>query len=103
MSVFENSKIAGQKIMDFVHNFCFAFRDEIWAVHAKHYAFIEKNGLISHNNSALVSVFELLLMLSADVVRLLGIVETFGTGFGFCKSYLFFLDIENPISVYIGV
>ncbi|KAG9287709.1 hypothetical protein G9A89_004112 [Geosiphon pyriformis] len=28
-SVFRDSKVVGQKVMDFVHDFCLAFREEV--------------------------------------------------------------------------
>ncbi|KAG9302011.1 hypothetical protein G9A89_021055 [Geosiphon pyriformis] len=45
VSVFGDLKLAGVKIVDFVHDFCLAFRDEIWLVCVKHHAFIKKHGV----------------------------------------------------------
>ncbi|KAG9300040.1 hypothetical protein G9A89_018317 [Geosiphon pyriformis] len=95
VSVFRDSKVATSVIVDFVCAFCLFFRDDIWLVCAKHRTFMEKNGLISHDGSILVSVFGSTLLFSPSVVRLLGIVETFGIGFRFC-------NIDNVVSIHIG-
>ncbi|KAG9284216.1 hypothetical protein G9A89_003840 [Geosiphon pyriformis] len=102
VSVFKDSKVATLVIVDFVRAFCFSFQDDIWLVCAKHWAFMEKNGLILHDGSVPVSVFGSTLLFSPGVVRLLGIAEAFGVGFGFHKSCLFFSDIDNVVSVHIG-
>ncbi|KAG9298400.1 hypothetical protein G9A89_000399 [Geosiphon pyriformis] len=36
ISVFEDAKLAGQKVVKFVHNLCLAFKDEVWLICAKH-------------------------------------------------------------------
>ncbi|KAG9291641.1 hypothetical protein G9A89_022060 [Geosiphon pyriformis] len=101
-SIFKDSKIAAQNIVFFVCEFCLAFRDDIWLVYAKHQAVIEKDGLILPDDSVLVLVFGLLVVLSVSVVRLLDIADTFGVSFGFHKSCQFFSGIGNMVSVYIG-
>ncbi|KAG9285361.1 hypothetical protein G9A89_010836 [Geosiphon pyriformis] len=103
VSVFKNSKVAAQNITFFVHKFCLAFQNDIWLVHNKHQTIMEKGGLILPDGSVSVLVSGLLVVLSAGVVRLLGITNAFGVSFGFYKSCLFFLGIGNLISVYIGV
>ncbi|KAG9290004.1 hypothetical protein G9A89_010310 [Geosiphon pyriformis] len=77
-SVFEDSKVVSQKIVDFVCDFCLAFREKIWLVYAKHHAFMKKNGLIPFNGSILKSVLGLFLLFSAGMIKLLGIDEAFG-------------------------
>ncbi|KAG9290374.1 hypothetical protein G9A89_007105 [Geosiphon pyriformis] len=75
----------------------------VWeALHAKHQAVMEKGGMILCNSSVLVLISGLLSVLLASVVRLLGIADAFGMGFGFCKSCLFFADISNVVSVHIS-
>ncbi|KAG9303948.1 hypothetical protein G9A89_005858 [Geosiphon pyriformis] len=103
VSVFEDAKIAGQKIIEFVCNLCLVFRDEIWLVHAKHCVYIKKNDMIPSDSSAVVSISGLSALLSVSVVKLLGIAETVDVGFDFCKSCLFFSDIGDSISVHISV
>ncbi|KAG9297034.1 hypothetical protein G9A89_008620 [Geosiphon pyriformis] len=66
-------------------------------------AIMEKSGLILHDSSVLVSVLGLSVVLSASVVRLLGIANAFGISFSSHKSCLFFLDIGDMVSVYVGV
>ncbi|KAG9298407.1 hypothetical protein G9A89_000406 [Geosiphon pyriformis] len=100
--VFKDSKTAAQNIVAFVRDFCFAFRDDIWLVCAKHKAVMEKGGLIPHNGSIPVLVSGLPLVLSSNVVRLLGIANANGIGFGFRRSSLFFSSISNLVSVHIG-
>ncbi|KAG9296887.1 hypothetical protein G9A89_006842 [Geosiphon pyriformis] len=101
--VFKNSKVVSQNIVVFVYEFSHAFWEDIWLVYAKHYAFIEKNGLILHNGSVPISISGLFSVLSADMIGLLGITETIGIGFSFHKSCLFFSDIGNKVSVHIDV
>ncbi|KAG9303194.1 hypothetical protein G9A89_000729 [Geosiphon pyriformis] len=100
--VFKDSRIAGQNIVVFVHEFSLAFWEDIWLVRAKHHAFMEKNGFILCDGSVPVSISGLSLGLSSGVTRLLGVAEVIGVGFGFCKSCLFFSGIEDKISVHIG-
>ncbi|KAG9293644.1 hypothetical protein G9A89_018981 [Geosiphon pyriformis] len=101
-SIFKDSKVAAQNIVSFVHKFCLAFQDDIWLVCAKHQAIIEKSGLILSDDSVPVLVSGLLVVLLTSVVRLLGIADVFGVSFRFHKSYQFFSDIRDMVSVYIG-
>ncbi|KAG9293664.1 hypothetical protein G9A89_019001 [Geosiphon pyriformis] len=101
-SVFKNAKVAALNIVCFVHEFCFIFHDEFWLVHAKHRAFIERNRLIPHDGFIPALVSGLPMMLLASVIRLLGVVEAFGIGFGFHKSCLFFSGIGDFVSVRIS-
>ncbi|KAG9286979.1 hypothetical protein G9A89_001217 [Geosiphon pyriformis] len=101
--VFKNSKKGTKKIVGFVHKFCLAFWDDIWLVYTRHQAFMEKHGLILHDGSAPVLVSGLPMVFSAGVVRLLGVAEAFGVGFGFCKFCPFFLGIKDLVSVHISV
>ncbi|KAG9292635.1 hypothetical protein G9A89_007007 [Geosiphon pyriformis] len=101
-SVFKDFKTVAQNIVAFVRDFCLVFCDDIWLVHAKHRAVMEKGGLIPHDGSIPVSVSGLLSVLSSNVVRLLGIANAIGIGFRFHRSSLFFLGIGNLVSVHIG-
>ncbi|KAG9298030.1 hypothetical protein G9A89_018858 [Geosiphon pyriformis] len=103
VSVFRDPKIVTLKIVGFVREFCLAFRENIWLVHAKHQAFMDKNRLISHDNSIPTSISGLSTSFSAGVVRLLGIAEAFGVGFEFYSLCSFFSGIGDLISVHIGV
>ncbi|KAG9288372.1 hypothetical protein G9A89_021403 [Geosiphon pyriformis] len=100
--VFKDSKIATSVIVDFVHAFCLSFWNNIWLVHAKHWAFMEKNRLIPHDDSVPVSVSGSTLLFSPGVVKLLGIAEVFGVGFEFYKFCLFFSGIGDVVSIHIG-
>ncbi|KAG9296076.1 hypothetical protein G9A89_011928 [Geosiphon pyriformis] len=102
LSVFKDSKTTAQNIVAFVCKFCFAFRDDIWLVHMKHRAVMEKDGLILCDGSIPISVSGLPLVFSSGMVRLLGITDALGVSFGFRKSSLFFLGIDNLVLVHIG-
>ncbi|KAG9300047.1 hypothetical protein G9A89_018324 [Geosiphon pyriformis] len=102
VSVFGDLKLAGAKIVDFVCNFCLAFRDEVWLVRVKHHAFMEKHGLIPRDSSVPVSISGLSSLYSAGVVRLLGIDNAFGIRFGLRKFSLFVSGTLNAVSVHIG-
>ncbi|KAG9288638.1 hypothetical protein G9A89_006739 [Geosiphon pyriformis] len=102
VSVFHDPKIAVLEIVKFMHSLGLAFKKEVWSVHAKHRAYMEKNGLITLDGSAGVSVHGLASRFSAGVVKLLGITNALGVHFGFCKSCLFFLGIGDSVSVHIA-
>ncbi|KAG9294166.1 hypothetical protein G9A89_021525 [Geosiphon pyriformis] len=98
-SVFKDPKIASCKVVDFVHSFRLAYRNNIWLVPFKHRALMEKGGLILCDGTISVVVTGPSSVLSSGVVKLLGIAEAFGVSFGMCKSCLFFSDIGDFISV----
>ncbi|KAG9300451.1 hypothetical protein G9A89_010076 [Geosiphon pyriformis] len=101
-SVFKDSKMAAQNIVAFMHNFCLAFRDNIWLVRVKHRAVMEKGGFIPHDGFIPVLVSSLLSVLSSSVIRLLGIADVISIGFEFRKSSLFFSGVGNLVSVQIS-
>ncbi|KAG9295134.1 hypothetical protein G9A89_006115 [Geosiphon pyriformis] len=103
VSIFGDSKIAGRLVVDFVWNFCLAFRDEVWLVHAKHRTLMKKNGLIPKDSSMPVFVSGLSTTFSAGVVKLLGISEAFSVSSGLCKACLFFFGIGNLAFVHIDI
>ncbi|KAG9301981.1 hypothetical protein G9A89_021025 [Geosiphon pyriformis] len=100
--VFGDFKVVTSVIVNFVRAFCLAFWDNIWLVCAKHWAFLEKNGLIPHDGSILALVSGSPMLFSPGIVRLLGIAKAFDIGFRFHKSCLFFSDIDNKVFVHIG-
>ncbi|KAG9292121.1 hypothetical protein G9A89_005265 [Geosiphon pyriformis] len=100
--VFHDPKVVGVKIADFVHSICLAFRNNVWLIRTKHHVFMEKNGLISVDDSISISISGLVSGFSIGVIKLLGIAEAFGVHFGFCKSCVFFLGISDPVSVNIS-
>ncbi|KAG9286689.1 hypothetical protein G9A89_012239 [Geosiphon pyriformis] len=102
VSVFGDLKLAGAKIVDFVCDFCLAFRDEIWLVCVKHCAFMEKHGLIPQDSSMPVSISGLSSLYLAEVVRLLDIDDALGIRFGLHKFSLFVSGALNAVSVYIS-
>ncbi|KAG9286189.1 hypothetical protein G9A89_014175 [Geosiphon pyriformis] len=101
VSVFHVPKVADIKIADFVRSICVAFRDNIWLVHAKHHAYIERNGLILVDGLVSVSISGLTSRFSDGVIKLLGIAEAFGIRFGFRKSCFFFSGIGDLVSINI--
>ncbi|KAG9306676.1 hypothetical protein G9A89_004223 [Geosiphon pyriformis] len=103
ISVFKDSKVASQNIVAFVREFSYAFWEDIWLVHAKHHAFMEKNGLILCDGSVSISISGLFSVLSVGVIELLGVAEAIGVGFGFHKFCSFFSGIGDEISVHISI
>ncbi|KAG9297266.1 hypothetical protein G9A89_001535 [Geosiphon pyriformis] len=103
VTVFHDPKIVDLKIVNFVHSFSFAFRSNVWSVHARHCAYMEKNELILLDGLVLILVSDLASGLLVEVVKLLGIIDAFGVCFGFHKSCLFFSDINDSVSVHIAV
>ncbi|KAG9303423.1 hypothetical protein G9A89_013749 [Geosiphon pyriformis] len=99
--VFRDPKIAILEIIKFVHSLGLAFREDVWSVRAKHHAYMEKNGLIPSDGSAVVSIHGLALRFSARVVKLLGVTNALDVHFGFCKSCLFFSGVGDSVSVHI--
>ncbi|KAG9288260.1 hypothetical protein G9A89_021291 [Geosiphon pyriformis] len=61
-----------------------------------------KNGLIPRDSSIPALVSGSPMLFSPGVVRLLGVAEAFGVGFGFRKSCLFFSGIGDEVSIHIG-
>ncbi|KAG9296440.1 hypothetical protein G9A89_015032 [Geosiphon pyriformis] len=78
-SVFKDAKVVALNIVCFVH----------------------ENRLIPHDGSIPVLVSGLSTVLSASVIRLLGVIKAFGIGFGFHKPCLFFSGIRDFVSVKI--
>ncbi|KAG9286479.1 hypothetical protein G9A89_014645 [Geosiphon pyriformis] len=103
ISVFKNSREGAKKIVSFVRKFCLAFQDDVWLARARHRVFMEKHGLISRDGSTPTSVSGLPKVFLAGVIKLLGVAEAFGVGFGFHKFCLFFSDIGDSVSVHISI
>ncbi|KAG9302150.1 hypothetical protein G9A89_020584 [Geosiphon pyriformis] len=103
VSTFKDPKMVAINVMNFVHDFCIAFQDDIWLVCAKYHAVMERNGLILHDGFIPVSVSDFSEQLLSGVVRLLSVAKAFGISFGFHKFCLFFSDTCNGVLVYIGV
>ncbi|KAG9306836.1 hypothetical protein G9A89_005737 [Geosiphon pyriformis] len=103
VSVFNDSDEGTKRIVSFVHGFCLVFRDDIWLVYARHQMFMEKCSLIPCDGSTFVSVSGLSKVFLAGMIRLLGVAEAFGVGFGFHRFCPFFSGIEDLVSVYIDV
>ncbi|KAG9287411.1 hypothetical protein G9A89_023783 [Geosiphon pyriformis] len=99
--VFRDSKIACQRVVEFVQNFCLAFRDEVWLVRASHHVLIEKHSLIPKDGSVPGLVHGLSSLFFAGVIKMLGIAENFNISFGFHASCLFFSGIGDSVSVII--
>ncbi|KAG9291361.1 hypothetical protein G9A89_003465 [Geosiphon pyriformis] len=102
VSVYKNPKVAVVNIVNFVCKFCLAFRDNIWLVHVKHWAIMEKNKLIPHDGSIPVTVSGFSMWLLAEVIRLLGVANALGISFGYHKYCLFYADVGNMASVHIS-
>ncbi|KAG9299723.1 hypothetical protein G9A89_013083 [Geosiphon pyriformis] len=90
-SILDDVKVMGRFIVDFVHKLGAVHHTDIWVVRAKYRALIEKSGLIPLDGSVYSVTRSLSCMFSAGVIRLLGIAETVGVCFGFCKHCCFFL------------
>ncbi|KAG9295592.1 hypothetical protein G9A89_000957 [Geosiphon pyriformis] len=87
VSVFGDLKLAGAKIVDFVRDFCLAFRDKVWLVHS----------------SMPVTISGLSSLYSAGVVKLLGIDNALSVRFGLHKFNLFISGALNMVSIHIDV
>ncbi|KAG9292357.1 hypothetical protein G9A89_015227 [Geosiphon pyriformis] len=99
--IFKDSKIVGRMVVNFMRRFGLVFREKIWLAHVKHWAFMEKNGLISYDESVPVSVFELFSVFSVGIVKLLGIADIISISFGFCNFCQFFSGLDSVVLVYI--
>ncbi|KAG9294187.1 hypothetical protein G9A89_021546 [Geosiphon pyriformis] len=102
VSVFGDLKLAGVKIVDFVCDFCLAFRNKVWLVRVKHRAFMEKHGLIPRDGSMPAAISGLFSLYLAGIVRLLGIDDALGVKFGLCKFNLFISGALNAVSIHIN-
>ncbi|KAG9303326.1 hypothetical protein G9A89_013652 [Geosiphon pyriformis] len=67
--IFKDSKVAAQNIVFFVCEFCLAFWDDIWLVHAKYRAVMEKSGLILPDGFIPVLVSGLPVVLLAGMIK----------------------------------
>ncbi|KAG9290770.1 hypothetical protein G9A89_011733 [Geosiphon pyriformis] len=103
VSIFYNSKVTSIKVVKFVHSISMAFRNNIWLIYTKHYAYMKKNGLISFDGLAIIPVSGLTSGFFAGVLKLLGIADAFGVHFGFYKSCSFFSSVSSSVSVHIAV
>ncbi|KAG9295879.1 hypothetical protein G9A89_006618 [Geosiphon pyriformis] len=103
VSVYKDPKVTVVNVMNFVHEFCFAFYDNIWLVCVKHRAIMKKNKLIPRDGSIPVAVSGFSTWLSAGVIRLLGVADVLGISFGYHKYCLFYADIGDMISVHISM
>ncbi|KAG9291738.1 hypothetical protein G9A89_012023 [Geosiphon pyriformis] len=102
VSVFEDPRVAACNMVSFVYKFCAVFQDEIWLVHVRHRAVIEKGRLISRDGSVPVSVSGFSMGFLAGVVRLLGVANAISIHFRFCRSCLFFSGACKEVSVHIS-
>ncbi|KAG9294198.1 hypothetical protein G9A89_021557 [Geosiphon pyriformis] len=102
VSVYKDPKMAVVNVVNFVCEFCLAFCDNIWLVHVKHQAIMEKNKLIPHDSSIPVAVSGFSMWLSAGVIRLLDVADALGISFGYHKLCLFYADVGDMASVHIS-
>ncbi|KAG9304767.1 hypothetical protein G9A89_016797 [Geosiphon pyriformis] len=100
--VYKDSKVAVVNVVNFVQKFCLAFHNNIWLVRVKHRVIMEKNKLIPCDGSIPVAVSGFSVQLLAGVIRLLGVADTLGISFGYCKCCLFYADVGNMTSVHIS-
>ncbi|KAG9305537.1 hypothetical protein G9A89_003600 [Geosiphon pyriformis] len=98
-----NPKLACSKVVEFVWSFGTAFRTEVWLVHIKYHAFIEKNGHILSDGSVPVPISGLGSNFSAGIVRLLGVAKAISVHFGYHKQYVFFSGVNNSVVVHINI
>ncbi|KAG9289381.1 hypothetical protein G9A89_007942 [Geosiphon pyriformis] len=87
VSVYKDPEMVVFNVVDFV---------------CKYWAIMEKNKLIPHDGSVLVSVSGFASQLLAGVVKLLGVADVLNISFGFCKLCLFFAGINDVVSVGIS-
>ncbi|KAG9305874.1 hypothetical protein G9A89_016526 [Geosiphon pyriformis] len=102
VSVYKNPKVAVVNVVNFVQEFCLAFRNNIWLVCVKYQAIMEKNKLILCDGSIPVTVSGFSVWLLAGVIRLLGVADALGISFRYCKHCLFYAGVGDMTSVYIS-
>ncbi|KAG9297802.1 hypothetical protein G9A89_000107 [Geosiphon pyriformis] len=102
VSVYKDPKVAVVNVVNFVHEFCLVFYNNIWLVCVKHQAIMEKNKLISCDSSILVTVSGFSTWLLAGIIRLLGIDDVLGISFGYHKRCLFYAGIGDMASIHIS-
>ncbi|KAG9290573.1 hypothetical protein G9A89_020943 [Geosiphon pyriformis] len=102
VSVYKDPKVAVVNVVNFVREFCLAFYDDIWLVHVKHRAIMEKNKLIPRDDSIPVAVSGFSTRLLAGVIRLLGVANALGISFGYCEHCLFYASVGDMASIHIN-
>ncbi|KAG9307160.1 hypothetical protein G9A89_016988 [Geosiphon pyriformis] len=101
-AAWKDPKVAMVNVVNFVCEFCLAFRDNIWLVCMKHQTIMEKNKLIPRDGSISVAVSGFSTWLSVGMIRLLDVADALGISFGYCKYCLFYAGIDNLASVHIS-
>ncbi|KAG9304351.1 hypothetical protein G9A89_019913 [Geosiphon pyriformis] len=102
VSVYKDPKVAVVNVINFVCEFCLVFHNNIWLVCAKHQVIMEKNKLISRDDSISVAISGFSMWLSAGVIRLLGIADALGISFGYCKHCLFYVGVGDMAFIHIS-
>ncbi|KAG9296036.1 hypothetical protein G9A89_011888 [Geosiphon pyriformis] len=101
MQIFNNHKEATQILVDFVYDLDVLYCSELWGFRFRFRVNIERDNLVGNLKMMPVVSIGLLPVLLNDVVRLIGIDDSFGISFGFHKPYLFFFGLGNRATVYI--
>ncbi|KAG9302640.1 hypothetical protein G9A89_007344 [Geosiphon pyriformis] len=102
VSVYKDLKVAVINVVNFIHEFCFAFHNNIWLVHVKYWAIIKKNKLIPCDDFIPVTVSGFFTWFLAGVIRLLDVANAFGISFGYHKHFLFYAGVGDMASVHIS-
>ncbi|KAG9286603.1 hypothetical protein G9A89_005371 [Geosiphon pyriformis] len=103
VSVFERKKKAIQTLVEFIRFVVELQCTQIWTVRTKHRAEIEKTNLVGDNGVISGLFSSIVSTLSAGIVYMLGIIESFAVKFGRHKLCCFFSDLGGDAFVTIGV
>ncbi|KAG9284463.1 hypothetical protein G9A89_014067 [Geosiphon pyriformis] len=103
VQIFVDHKEAAQVLVDFVQNMGVHHHSELWKFKFKFRANMERNNLVSNLGVLPLVHCSLEQSVSDAIVRLIGIDDSFGKSFGFCRPCLFFSSLFNIVSVYISV
>ncbi|KAG9296093.1 hypothetical protein G9A89_011945 [Geosiphon pyriformis] len=103
VSVFEKRKKATQTLVKFIRFVMKLQYTRIWTIRTKHRVKIEKTGLVEDNNVVSGLFSNVVFTLSAGVVCMLGVIESFTVKFGRHKLCRFFSDLSGNVFIVISV
>ncbi|KAG9292017.1 hypothetical protein G9A89_017916 [Geosiphon pyriformis] len=103
IGAFKNKKRTADVVIDFVRGVVELYYTKVWLIRTKYRVNMERAGLV--RNGELVSGLpcHVASALSDDMIRLLGILESFAVSFGHCQTCLFFFGLDFNLQVVIGV
>ncbi|KAG9297175.1 hypothetical protein G9A89_019456 [Geosiphon pyriformis] len=103
VGIFKDVKCASGVVVNFVRYLVELHRSKVWLVRSKFRVNMEKAGLVGDDSLVLGLLHCMTSMLSDDVIRLLGIVESFAVSFGCRRPCLFFSSLDGNLYVSLSV